>query len=292
MIFVIGGETASGKSDLAFRFAKKTNGIIINGDAFAFYQELNIGTAKPTHKELKSVPTFLFNNVRISENYSIYNYQQDGRKVINEYLAKKIPIIIVGGSGLYIRALLYDYKLSPEADEPVVDDITISNATLYARLGAIDPAAAEKIHPNNRKRILRALTIVTSKDTLKSTSDALTSKEPLYPYINVNLQQESEKLTRSINERTRQMFARGLKEEALALANDFDPKLQALQAIGYKEIINNPSESDEFLIELINRKTRQLAKRQRTFFRHQFNGVWFNNKDEALVYLLGKYEEE
>ena len=290
MIFVIGGETASGKTNLAFRLAKKINGIIINGDAFAFYRELNIGTAKPSAKELASVETFLFNNISVNDTYSIYDYQQDGRKVIDEYLKRNVPIIIVGGSGLYIRALLYDYKLQAAHGE-IIDDETISNAELYEKLKVVDCDAAAKIHPNNRKRVLRALAIHQSQNTKKSALDAQTSALPLYPYVMVVLTSEETQREARINKRTTEMFAQGLKEEALTLGANYDPHLQALQAIGYKEIIANSSATDDELIALISLRTRQLAKRQRTFFKHQFTSLWFTNADEAYTYLSRKYEE-
>lgn len=290
MIFVIGGETASGKSSLAFRLAQTINGIIINADAFAFYRELNIGTAKPSAKELASVPCFLFNNISVTDTYSIYAYQKDGRAIIDEYLKRNIPIIIVGGSGLYLRALLYDYKLNEETIE-TIDDITISNEALYENLLRLDKEAATKIHPNNRKRVLRALTIAKSQKMTKSALDAQTSKDPLYPYVMVTLTSEKSLLDQRIVNRTKTMFARGLKAEALALGAHYDHKLQALQAIGYKEILANENLSDTELIELISLRTRQLAKRQRTFFKNQFGSTWFPNADDAYSYLYGKYEE-
>lgn len=292
MIFVIGGETASGKSDLAFKFAKKVNGIIINGDAFAVYKELQIGTAKPSAEELKSVPSYLFNVVSINEAYSIYDYQVAGRKVIEKYLNTNTPIIIVGGSGLYIRALLYNYALSSEKNAPLVDDVTISNETLYQELKTLDPEAAIKIHPNNRKRVLRALAIIKKHHVRKSDIDAQTSTKPLYPYIMVALAQDSIALATSIKLRTEKMFKAGLKDEVLTLGATYNEDIQALQAIGYKEILANKTATDDELMALISQKTRQLAKRQRTFFKNQFIAKWFTKQDDAYNYLVGKYEEQ
>lgn len=285
MIIVIGGETASGKSNLAFKIAREFNGIIINADAFAFYKELNIGTAKPSTEELASVPTFLFNNVSLNESYSIYEYQRDGRKIIDEYKDTNRPIIIVGGSGLYIRALLYNYELRADNEVVVEDNPSISNIELYSRLKDIDEEAAHKIHPNNRKRILRALNVSLSGEETKSKIDEKTTNEPLYPHFVVGLAQNGDELTASITNRTTKMFELGLKEEALALAKIASPHNQALQAIGYKEIINNPDLNDDALIALISIKTRQLAKRQRTFFKNQFKTIWFYNSNDAYLYV-------
>ncbi|MDY0214864.1 MAG: tRNA (adenosine(37)-N6)-dimethylallyltransferase MiaA [Bacilli bacterium] len=291
MIFVIGGVTASGKSDLAFTFAKKVNGIIINADAFAFYRELNIGTAKPSKEELESVPTFLFNNLKLDDKYSIYDYQQDARRLIKKYETLKKPIIFVGGSGLYIRAALYNYELKNEDAPEIKDDPTISNLTLHSELANLDYEASLKIHPNNRKRVLRALAIVKAHKTKKSDIDNKANSNPLYPFIMVNLDAPKVELEKRIEARTKKMFQDGLRAEVQGLLGKYIENVQGLQAIGYKEILQNPDETDDFLMSLISLRTRQYAKRQRTFFRNQFTGIWFTDKDAALKYLLEKYEE-
>ncbi|HOH95203.1 MAG TPA: tRNA (adenosine(37)-N6)-dimethylallyltransferase MiaA [Bacilli bacterium] len=291
MIFVIGGVTASGKSDLAFRFAKAINGIIINADAFAFYKELNIGTAKPTKEELAMVPTFLFNNISLDERFSIYNYQKEVRVILDEYLAKKVPIVLVGGSGLYIRAALYNYNLQPEKELKIVDDHKISNTSLHKELEALDKEAASKIHPNNRKRVLRALALIKTHAQTKTALEEVTTSEPLYPYTMICLDKENEVLHRDIETRVKLMFAKGLRMEAVTLSKKYPRNAQGMQAIGYKEIVQNPNATDEELMNLIALRTRQYAKRQRTFFRNQFTATWFTDKEEAFNYLRGKYEE-
>ncbi|OQC50398.1 MAG: tRNA dimethylallyltransferase [Tenericutes bacterium ADurb.Bin024] len=292
MIFVIGGVTASGKSTLAFRFAKKVHGIIINADAFAFYQELEIGTAKPTKEELSVVPSFLFNIISLDERFSIYNYQKEVRTLLTKYLAENTPIIFVGGSGLYLRAALYNYNLQPEQELAVSDDPSVSNIALHNELKAIDAEAASKIHPNNRKRVLRALALIKAHDKTKTAMEAVTTNEPLYPYIMICLDKENEVLHHDIEKRIKQMFAQGLKEEALTLSAKYPQNAQGMQAIGYKEIVQNPTATDEELMALIALKTRQYAKRQRTFFRNQFSAKWFNDVDKAYNYLIEKYEEQ
>ena len=291
MIFVIGGVTASGKSALAFKLAKATNGIIINADAFAIYKELNIGTAKPSDEELNSAPTYLFNIISLVEKYSIYNYQQDARKIINEYKNTNRPIIFVGGSGLYIRAALYNYELQSEELPPLVDDPQVSNASLHERLKALDKEAAMKIHPNNRKRVLRALSIIENSNVLKTEIDQKTLDTPLFPFVMITLDADQDELETRIKERTTSMFSKGLRAEVQSLISKYPQNAQGLQAIGYKEIIANHTQSDEYLIDLISLRTRQFAKRQRTFFRNQFISTWFYNSDKAYVYLLKKYEE-
>ncbi|MFA5659840.1 MAG: tRNA (adenosine(37)-N6)-dimethylallyltransferase MiaA [Bacilli bacterium] len=292
MIFVIGGVTAAGKSSLAFKLAKAIGGIIINADAYAFYRELNIGTAKPTEEELASVPTFLFNNLSISDPYSIYDYQQDVRRLIAIYEQSKRPIILVGGSGLYIRAALYDYRLSPNIGIVIEDNFEESNASLHQRLTLIDPVAAAKIHPNNRKRVLRALAISENQSRTETNHERHLKSGPLFPFTMIVLDALNEVLERRIHERTTDMFVSGLRQEVNDICQKYPQNAQGLQAIGYKEILANPSMTDDELIALISLRTRQYAKRQRTFFRHQFsNATWFSDQHEAYLFLIKKYED-
>lgn len=292
MIYVIGGTTASGKSSLAFKFARLIDGVIINADAFAIYQQLKIGTAKPSGEQLQEVENYMFNIRSVEEQFSIYEYQQEVRSIIQKCQKEDKPIIIVGGSGLYIRAVLYDYQFSKEKeklDEAAYADL--SNIDLHAKLAKLDKASAEQIHPNNRRRVLRALTIAKMSDTTKSVQLKSQKKAPLYNYVLVVLDAEKEELNLKIKNRVNEMFDKGLRKEVIQLTEHFPVNLQALQAIGYKEIIENPQENDMFLIDLISRKTIKYAKRQRTFFRHQFQGTTFYDVKEALTYLEAKYKE-
>ena len=292
MIYVIGGTTASGKSSLAFQFAEAVNGVIINADAFAVYKELIIGTAKPSDEELKRIQTYMFNIRSINESFSIYDYQTEVREIINKYEAKKQPIIIVGGSGLYIRSVLYDYQFQKE-EEPLDETkyIDLSNIELHQRLVELDPLSAQTIHPNNRKRVLRALFIAETSSKTKSEQQKKQQEQPLYNYELVILDLPKEQLNEKIQSRVKKMFLAGLRLEVEQLTAQFPANLQALQAIGYKEINEYNAESDEFLINLITNKTIKYAKRQRTFFRNQFKGTFFYSKKEALTFLLSKHKE-
>ncbi len=292
MIYVIGGTTASGKSSLAVSFAQKTNAIVINGDAFAIYNELNVGTAKPSREELELMDNFMFNHCSITEQFSIYDYQQAVRAIIDKYQNIR-PIIIVGGSGLYIRSVLYDYRFSKEV--PRVDEkeyLGLSNLALHNKLKEVDSVSANLIHPNNRKRVLRALAIAENAELIKSESEAKQQKEPLFAHVIVCLDKPKQQLNINIRERITRMFTQGLRQEVTELMEKYPHNLQALQAIGYKEIINNFTASDEFLIDLIAKNTIKYAKRQRTFFKHQFNSIWFSDEKAALAYLLKKHEEK
>lgn len=293
MIYVIGGTTASGKSSLAFKFAQEVNGVIINADAFAVYQELKIGTAKPTEEELKKTTNYMFNVRSVTEQFSIYDYQQEVRKIIDKYLALKRPIIMVGGSGLYIRAVLYDYQFTKQKKQINESKyIELSNLDLHAKLAELDDVSAKKIHPNNRKRVLRALAIAELGEETKSAQIKKQQKGPIYDYVLVILDAEKAVLNERIEARVREMFKLGLKEEVHSLIEHYPTDFQALQAIGYKEIIENRAMDDAFLINLIADKTIKYAKRQRTFFRHQFVGKFFYDKDEAFAYLINKHREK
>ncbi|MGI6735532.1 MAG: hypothetical protein ACOX3C_05060 [Bacilli bacterium] len=168
----------------------------------------------------------------------------------------------------------------------------ISNAALHQKLLLLDPKAAAKIHPNNRKRVLRAPCPYShTHDKTKTEIEEVTTNTPVFPYIMICLDKENEVLHRDIETRTKRMFAKGLKKEAIALSTKYPQNAQGMQAIGYKEILQNPGISDKELMDLISLRTRQYAKRQRTFFRHQFKAKWFTDADEAYKYLLKKYEE-
>lgn len=288
MIFVIGGTTGSGKSKLAFEFAKKVNGILINGDAFAIYRELNIGSAKPSKDELEGFTNYLFGHVSVTESYSIYDYQKEVRAIFQKYLGKR-PLVIVGGSGLYIRAALYDYTFSEIKKYEGDPYETLSNEEVYAKLEKADPHSATLIHSNNRKRVVRALYIAENSDINKSTNEQTQQKNPLFPYTLVVLDRNKDELLERVNERTKNMFERGLRYEAETLIKKYGPKNQALHAIGYKEFVQ--LKDDQTTISEIVQNTMRYAKRQRTFFRHQFNGTFFTNSEEALNYLMKKYEE-
>ena len=168
MILVLTGPTGSGKTDMAISLAKKLGGAIINADAFQVYRELNIATAKPSEAQRLEVPHFLFDFVPISSSYSVYEYQADLRATIADLQEIHKPIIIAGGTGLYIRAGLYDYSF-PE--EKVVDLSVyekMDEDTLYAALQKMDPEEAKTIHPHNRIRVLRAIKVYLSSGKKKS----------------------------------------------------------------------------------------------------------------------------
>lgn len=270
MIYAILGPTCSGKSDLAETLSKKYNAPVINFDAFQVYKELNKGTAKPSKEELSSGRYFLYDYVSITEEYSVSRYQNDARELLEKFKDK--DIVMVGGTGLYLKAALYDYKFMEEDPMPKDYLADLSNEKLYEELSKIDLDDARKIGINNRKRLLRALYIyethkVNKTDLNKGGKNNLLYKNTKFIGINFN----REKLYERIDNRVDLMFENGLEEEAKFLFSNYDHSLRALQAIGYKEFLL--SNDIEEVKKLIKNNTHHYAKRQMTFFKHQFDNI-------------------
>lgn len=275
MIYAILGPTCSGKSDLAETLSKKYNAPVINFDAFQVYKELNKGTAKPSNEELNSGRYFLYDYVSITEEYSVSRYQKEARELLEKFKDK--DIVMVGGTGLYLKAALYDYKFIDEDPMPKDYLSNLSNIELYEKVLKIDKDDALKIGPNNRKRLLRAIYIFETHNKNKSElnnngKNILLYKDTKFIGINYN----REKLYERIDKRVDLMFENGLEEEAKFLFSNYDHSLRALQAIGYKEFLL--SNDVEEVKKLIKNNTHHYAKRQMTFFKHQFDNVeWINN---------------
>lgn len=273
MIYVIMGPTASSKSDLAiYLHDKLENSIIVNFDAFQIYKHMNIGTAKPSQEELNKGYYFLYDYLDLEESNDIFSYQKRAREIIENNKDK--DIIFVGGSGLYIKAALFNYKFNEEPIKMSEDYLSdLSNEELYEKLFKIDQEDALKITSGNRKRLLRALYVYEiNGNKTKSELNNNQKNELLYPntkFIFIN--PEREKLNELINKRVDIMFEKGLVEEARSLLNNYDiNSTKALQAIGYKEFYNSSEKSLEDIKEEIKLNTRRYAKRQVTFFKHQF----------------------
>ena len=285
MILVLTGPTGSGKTDMAISLAKKLGGAIINADAFQVYRELNIATAKPSEAQRLEVPHFLFDFVPISSSYSVYEYQADLRATIADLQEIHKPIIIAGGTGLYIRAGLYDYSF-PE--EKVVDLSVyekMDEDTLYAALQKMDPEEAKTIHPHNRIRVLRAIKVYLSSGKKKSEIKAEQKHQPIYDDVYFfGLNAERAPLYERVNQRVEEMFKAGLVEENRALYEKYGETPRAFQAIGVKELFPYfcGEKNLEECKEEIQKNTRHYVKRQETFFRHQFDIHWITREEEIL----------
>lgn len=269
-VIVITGPTAVGKTALSIELAKRLNGEIINADAMQVYKGLNIGTAKVTEEEKENIPHHLFDIKEVEEEYSIYNYQKDCRKVIDDILRRGKTPILVGGTGLYIKAALYDYKLSEEKTNNTYDNLKTEE--IYKGLLKLDKDI--NIDKNNRRRLIRALNYYKENNT--SISNNKTNKL-LYDTIFIGLTTDREILYKKINQRVDNMIEEGLLEEVKYYYDKNIKTKPLINGIGYKELyscFDNLCTKEE-AIEKIKQNSRHYAKRQYTFFNHQLNVVWF-----------------
>lgn len=271
-IIVITGPTGVGKTALSISLAKKINAEIINADSMQFYKDLNIGTAKIKEEEKDGVKHHLFDIVLPEEMYTIYDYQKDARQKIEEIIKKGKKVIMVGGSGLYIRAALYDYKLEEENVKLNFDDL--SNEELYKKV--LEEDSSVTIHPNNRKRLIRFL------EKSKSGKKDIPKAEKLYDFDIIGLTTERAILYDKINKRVDKMLEEGLLEEVEALYSKNINSKAINTGIGYKELYKyfNNEISLEDAVDLIKKNSRHYAKRQYTFFNHQFDVKWFSTNYE------------
>lgn len=263
MILCVVGPTAVGKTKLSIELAKKYNAIIINCDAMQVYKGLDIGTAKVTKEEMEGIPHKLLDFVDVNYNYTVFDYQKDARNILKEY--KDHNIIFVGGTGLYLKAALYDYRFSIDDDNKTYDEYT--NEELYDMCLKKDKNC--NIHVNNRKRLIRFLN---KKDIIN------VEPKPLYDIKVIGLTTDRETLYKKINERVDKMLELGLVNEVKKFY-DLNIRSKALlTGIGYKEIysyLDGKITLDE-AIDLIKKNSRHYAKRQYTWFNHQMNVKWFD----------------
>ncbi len=288
-ILIIGGATASGKTAFAIECAKRFNGEIVSCDSMQIYRDLNIGTAKPTAEELSTAKHHLIDIVSAGESFSVQQYVTLARKAILEISSRgKLPII-VGGTGLYIRGLLYPYSF---ANAPKNDEIRDKykqilrekgKEYLFEILRTFDPASCEKISMNDTKRVIRAIEIC--EITGKPKSSHKQEEKPIYDSVFVALNPPREVLYDRINKRVENMFSMGLEDEIKALLNTHkvSKDSQSMQAIGYKEFFDyfDGKKTIQETKEQIKQDSRHYAKRQLTFFRGFDNVYWFDPKDKA-----------
>lgn len=267
-IIVILGPTAVGKTKLSVELAKKIDAEIINGDSMQVYKGMNIGTAKITTKEKENIPHHLFDIVDTSVNYTIYDYQRNCRTLIKEILSRGKKVIIVGGTGLYIKAALYNYIFKKQTTSNNYDNLT--NMEILAKIN--EYKVKTEIHPNNRKRLVRLLNKLENNEEPTFQKDEL-----LYDASFIALTTPRENLYNKINNRVDEMFKNNLLEEVNSLKNKYKESKALQSAIGYKEFIPyfNKEISIEKVKENIKKNSRHYAKRQYTFFIHQFNATWF-----------------
>lgn len=284
-IIVIVGPTAVGKTYISVELAKKLSTEIISADSVQIYKSMNIGSAKITDKERQGIVHHMIDIVEPTENYSVSEFKEDSEKIIDSMLSnKKIPII-VGGSGLYVNSLIYDLDFGRvKSDDKLRDSynqFVMENGeeALYERLKHVDSHAADKIHKNNIKRVMRALEVYDITGTKFSELNTdIRKPSNRYECILIGLSMDRKALYERINQRVDEMISDGLAEEVQNLLNKgYAKDLVSMQAIGYKEIIDylEGNSTIEEAINLLKRNTRRFAKRQYTWFLKDENVKWF-----------------
>ncbi|EMF0285192.1 tRNA (adenosine(37)-N6)-dimethylallyltransferase MiaA [Enterococcus hirae] len=280
-VLVIVGPTAVGKTALSVELAKKFHGEIISGDSLQVYKKLDIGTAKIKTSEMEGIPHHLIDVIEPNETYSVADFQKAGRKLITEITERGRLPMIVGGTGLYIQSLLYDFQLGAKEESVTAvrkkyEELaeTLSKKELWEYLKTKDPLAAEKIHWNNQRKVIRAL------EVFEVTGYSITTpqEEParLYDYCMIGLNTERALLYQRINQRVDSMLEEGLLEEARFVYELGE--VQASQGIGYKEFYPyfKGEESLENVVEQLKMNSRRYAKRQLTWFRNRLEAHWFD----------------
>lgn len=287
---VLVGPTASGKTALGVALAKELDGEIISADSMQIYKYMNVGTAKVTEKEMDDVPHHLIDFVYPDEEFSAAVFKKLAIEKIEAILEKKKIPLIVGGTGLYINSMTLPWSFENKSGNEEVRWRLVAEAEvlggdfLYERLKEIDPISAEKIHPNNVNRLIRALEIYEATGKPKSYFDEQSKTEEVpYDYTLIGIHWTRETLYKRINQRVDEMIANGLVKEAkMLLDHGYDWNLSSMKAIGYKELrphLENKQPLDE-VIEKLKRDSRHFAKRQMTWFRKDKRINWVEMNSE------------
>jgi len=304
---VVCGATASGKTALAVECAKRMDGEVISADALLVYRGLNIGTAKPTKEEMRGIPHYMIDVVEPTENFSVSDYERMAYPILEDICSRgKVPIIC-GGTGFYMNALLYERALGETpANEAVRNKYERiaeerGRSYLHSLLEEIDPPSAEKLHENDVKRVVRALEIY--ELTGKRKSEQNDGNVPRVPFCAVAFDYPREELYRRIDMRVDAMLDAGLvREVAGLLERGISPTAQCMQGIGYKEVVEElknrslnsiTSEIIDTMCDVIQKNTRNYAKRQLTFFRRtEIHWITPKPMEEAAQEVISYYESE
>ena len=298
-LIVIAGPTACGKTDISIDLAEKIGGEIISGDSMQVYKYMDIGTAKATKEEMRDIPHYLVDELYPDEEYNVMLFQQKAKQYMEGIYSRGHIPIIVGGTGFYINALVYDNDFSEEEESEIRKELYAvaeneGAAKLHAMLAEVDPEYAANIHHNNVKRVARALEYyrLTGEKMSEHNKNAK-EKETPYNLAFFVLNMDREKLYERINLRVDIMMNNGLEQEVRKLIEmGYSPELVSMQGLGYKEFIPyfNGEISLEQVVDGIKKYTRRFAKRQLTWFRGQTNGTWLDmgtlSKDKALEIML------
>ena len=289
-VIVIGGPTASGKTGLSIELAKRINGEIVSCDSMQIYKDMTIGTAKPTIEEMEGIPHYMIDCISPETRYSVADYKKDATNAIKEIISKgKVPIV-VGGTGLYVEALIYGIEYN-EIEEDLeyrkkLEKIEEKEGLepLYEMAKKIDEKAMEKISKNDKKRICRVLEIYHSTGKTKTELEVESRKnEPEFDYLLFGITMDREKLYERINKRVDIMIENGLIEEVKNLIQKYKNFPTAMQGLGYKEVVQylNGNLNRDEMIEKIKMETRRYAKRQLTWFRKYPNIIWLDGLEST-----------
>ena len=289
-VIVIGGPTASGKTGLSIELAKRINGEIVSCDSMQIYKDMTIGTAKPTIEEMEGIPHYMIDCVSPETRYSVADYKKDATSAIKEIISKgKVPIV-VGGTGLYVEALIYGIEYN-EIEEDLeyrkqLEKIEEKEGLepLYEMAKKIDEKAMEKISKNDKKRICRVLEIYHSTGKTKTELEVESRKNgPEFDYLLFGITMDREKLYERINKRVDIMIENGLIEEVKNLIQKYKNFPTAMQGLGYKEVVQylNGNLNRDEMIQKIKMETRRYAKRQLTWFRKYPNIIWLDGLEST-----------
>ncbi|RDY68539.1 tRNA (adenosine(37)-N6)-dimethylallyltransferase MiaA [Halobacillus trueperi] len=298
LVISVVGPTAVGKSNLGIRIAQRFNGEVISGDSMQIYRTMDIGTAKVTKGEMQGIPHHMIDFKDPAEHFSVAEFQENVQTLIWEIHERgKLPVL-VGGTGLYIQATLFNFHFSEQKKDPSIMEKLEKEWKengrdyMYKRLVEIDPEQAEKIHPNNERRVLRALEVYETTGQMMSERHQQQKESPFNPLL-IGLEMDRELLYDRINRRVDQMIEQGLLEEVQNLYEQGLKDSQSMQAIGYKELIPYFEGSCTLgeAIELLKRNSRRYAKRQYTYFKNKMDINWYevspSNYEEKFETILG-----
>ena len=289
-LIILVGPTGVGKSEFAISLALNYQMEIVSADSLQVYRYLDIGTAKPSKEERKKVKHHLIDIVNPDEEFSAVQFMEMAREVIDSLIRQRRSVLVVGGTGLYIKALIRGIFKGPGADEDLRMTIKkeaqeLGREHLFQKLKEIDPESASRIHPNDTYRIMRALEVYyLTQKTMSSFQSNHAFRESPYHYFKIGLERERKELYQRIEERVEKMIENGLIEEVEGiLRKGYDPQLNPLQSLGYRQIIRYLQDEcglDE-AIRLIKRDTKRYAKRQLTWFKNDPEVKWFTLPQDA-----------
>jgi tRNA dimethylallyltransferase len=297
-VAVLTGPTGVGKTALAIRLAQELGAQIVNADSLQVYRELDIGTAKPSWEERALIPHHLVDIVYPDEDFDAAHFNQWGRRILAELQDRGIPPLLVGGTGLYIRALLYGIFADGVQDEScrqqLREELELHGLPkLYERLGELDPDTASRLHPNDAFRILRALEVIAASGRKMSDQQVQHNfADCPFRVLQLCLERPREELYGRIDQRVETMLAQGLVPEVQELRRRYPAELKPLQSLGYRHVsayLDGELAWDD-MVEQLKRDTRRYAKRQLTWFRAEAGCHWLNPcQVEVALELLGNF---